>query len=406
MKKKPLTWIGCFAWTSATALIVVSSIGAFNIAVDPMSVFSSPKVTGFNAIKPHLDHDRELSRWKLAQSKCADIGIFGNSRAEMGINPENPIFKKIGVSTFNHAIPGSRVSLVYSQLNWLKSVNCMPKKVFLGVEFFDFLGGAKARSLLLPEVINPPRIDGKFLGESVLSMTGFKDSISTITIQRAKNAAVLTELGFNPALDYVSEVQRNGHYALFRQRAEESSKKWSKKLAILSPMSGGLSDDQNALNATLQLLRESPDTKVYVIIYPYHAQLRMMVERLGLGELFGEWKRYLANSTTAHAGKSGNIELWDFSGISSYNSEDVPVRGDKSTKLKYYWEAGHFKEMLGGELISAILGERPDFGIRVDVPQIEQWLSNDRRNVQALLQKPSKFQIEVDDVVSKVRPVK
>jgi hypothetical protein len=400
MMKTDLTWRRYLKYVFISSLALVGLIGTFNIAVDPMSIFGSPTITGFNKIKPHLDHDREFSRWQLAKRECADVGVFGNSRAEMGINPENSAFLKVGNSVFNHAIPGSRAHLAYSQLSWLKSIGCLPKTVFLGVEFFDFLGAIKARSLSLPETINPPQLDGKFLGESVFSINGLMDALSTVALPMSQNPATLTNLGFNPALNYRHEVQKNGHYVLFRQRAEESARNWSKKPPTLVREDGSLSDDQSALNAIFDTFGK--EAKVYVIIYPYHAQLRMMVERLGLGGLFSEWKRYIVDLATLRNGSGANIEVWDFSGISTYTSEEVPVRGDKKTDLTYFWEAGHFKEELGRKMISTILSEPLVFGDRLDENNVGVKLLEDRQKVQALLNTPSIWQAEVNDVASRV----
>ena len=33
------------------------------------------------------------------------------------------------------------------QILWLQAANCLPKTVFFGVEFFDFLGGDRPRPL-------------------------------------------------------------------------------------------------------------------------------------------------------------------------------------------------------------------------------------------------------------------
>lgn len=55
---------------------------------------------------------------------------------------------------------------------------------------------------------------------------------------------------------------------------------------------GGISDDEQVLDAILTRTTDAGST-VYVIIYPYHAEIWLMIERLCFGELFSEWKKII-----------------------------------------------------------------------------------------------------------------
>jgi hypothetical protein len=387
----------------STLVVTVVLAGAFNLAVDPLGVVGAPRIAGFNAIKPHLDHYRELVRWRAALRHCPSAVIFGNSRAEIGLDPENSIFARQGLNAVNQAIPGTDATTTLRQLHWLQSAGCMPRTIVLGVDFFDFLGGTAAAGPP-PDAADdpPPQFDARWLGDAVFSLAALGDSLLTLAAQRARYPATLTDRGFNPLLNYAGEVERNGHYPLFRQRALENARSWTRKPPRLHPPGGASSSDDLAVTAILAQATAAGST-VHMVIYPYHAEIRMMLERLGLGELFGQWKKELVATAAQQAGRGGRVEVWDFSGISAQTLEPIPPRQDRGTRMEYYWEAGHFKKALGDQIIARVLGAPSTFGIRLQPDNVDAWVAHDRAAVQDLLAKPSRLREEVDDVVSRAQ---
>ncbi|KAI5916679.1 hypothetical protein [Thauera sp. 2A1] len=380
----------------ATLLATVALCGAFNVVIDPLGIFGTPRISGLNATKPYLDHHRDLARWQAARRLCPTAGIFGNSRAEIGFDPEHPGFAAHDLVAYNHAIPGTPISIALRQLHWLDDAGCRPKLLIVGVDFFDFLGAPPAR--VPPPAIPPaPRIDGSVLAETVFSVTGLRDSLNTIAIQHASHPASLSPRGFNPLLNYIPEVAQSGHYALFRQRALENLKNWTRKAPRIHPDDGSQSVEYAGLNAFLHDAA-TMGTTVHVVIYPYHAQIRLMMERAGLGRLFAEWKASVL--AAAEHTRTGNvaIKVWDFSGVSAETTEPIPAPGDRQTHLTYYWEAGHFKKALGDRILDRILLDRPGFGQLVTDASVDEWLIEDRRFVTDLASRPSGLIQEVDSL--------
>ncbi len=392
-------WANYLSWMLLVLLVFVAFVGAINVFMDPLGVFGSPRVAGLNRIKPHLDHHRELARYQSVLRICPPIGIFGNSRAEIGFDPEGPAIAAHGLSAFNSAISGIGVRTIYQQILWLQAANCLPKTALLGVDFFDFLGGSTPLSLPSLQTDPAPRRDNHFFAQTVFSITGLRDSVTTLLIQRSLFPATTTDHGFNPLFEYIPEVAQSGHYALFRQRAEENVRNWTRKPRSLRPPTGDVSDGESVFNASLSLLNEA-GTKTYVIIYPYHAQIRMLIERLGMGALFADWKRHVFESAARQAEKGGGVEVWDFSGIGPETLEAIPAKGDRHTQLAYYWEAGHFKKELGDLMISRVLGAQGNFGVALNRLNLESWLIEDRNRVQKLLANPSPLLSEVDSVLA------
>ena len=402
MLPSPQLWTRYLWWAAASMFALIAAVGALNVFIDALGVFGAPRIRGVNAQKPYLDHHRELARWSAAQRICPDAAIFGNSRAEIGFDPEHPLFAARGLSAFNHSIPGERAHLAYRQINWLNAAGCKPKLILLGVEFFDFLGRTQPPSPIGFTPDRRPQVDQRFFAETVFSLNGLRDSLDTVLLQRSRHPAILTERGFNPLQNYEGEIERGGHYALFRQKAEESVRIWQGRSKRLHAAGGGVLEDEQAVDALLTQAGQG-DSRVLLVIYPYHAQLRLLIERLGLGGLFAEWKKSIVVMAMHHAARGVKVEVWDFSGIAPETSEAIPAKGDRHTRLEYFWEAGHFKKSLGDKAIARMLGEPHSFGIKLDAANAGQWLAADRAAVQALLAAPSPLRAEVDDMVARVR---
>ena len=79
-------WRAQLRWFGAATLATLLLVAGINIATDPLDAFGTPRLQGFNALKPHLDHHRELTRWRQAGRLCPSAVILGNSRAEIGLD--------------------------------------------------------------------------------------------------------------------------------------------------------------------------------------------------------------------------------------------------------------------------------------------------------------------------------
>jgi len=400
---RSLTSAAYLRWTLLTTAAVLAAVALFNIFIDPMGVFNAPRIAGLNAIKPHLDHHHELVRWKAAQRLCAGddlrTGIFGNSRAEVGFDPLNRPLVEHRLKAYDHAIPGAGAATAYRQLQWLEEAGCLPKTVFLGVEFFDFLGDHKPADVAALKATKAPAIDGPFLAETVFSLTGLRDSLETLSIQNARYPAVLTERGFNPLNNYIPDAAQYGYHALFRQKAQQYAQSWAARAHLIRPASGGISNDEQAVDAFIARASAAEGT-VYVVIYPYHAEVRVILERLGLGGLFAEWKKLIVELAARQARQGRRVEVWDFSGLSPQTLESIPAAGDRKTQLKWFWEPGHFKPALGELAFERMLGAPNGFGVRLDSSNVDAWVEQDRRQVQALMSVPSPLLVEVDSLLS------
>jgi len=371
----------------ATALAALAACAAINLVMDPLSLYGAPRIAGLNARKPYLDHYNLLTRWTLAKSACASAGIFGNSRAEIGFDPGNEAFGQLGLRAFNHALPGTDIETSLRQLAWLRQAGCMPKVIVLGVDFFDVLGDD---SVAPPtDIPAAPKVDIKTVAETVFSLTALRDSVTAIRTQHARYPATLADDGFNPLLNYIPEAGASGYYGLFRQKAVENLRRWSGRPARIGPPNGARSAQFAELQEFLALARMSGST-VHLVVYPYHVEIRLMMERLGLDPLFSEWKQLLIGTVAAQARAGLSVDLTDFSGVSVQTSERIPPPSDKRTQMVSYWEAGHFKRQLGDRMLQQTLLGRPGFGKPLTQASFQACQEEDARRLgEAITQDPA-----------------
>ena len=383
-------------WLVGTIIAVVSACGILNLFMDPLGIFGSPRISGLNEVKPYLDHHRELARWKGALRLCGEVGIFGNSRAEIGFDPEHNAFDSAGLRAFNHAIPGSTLSMAVQQLEWLNQSNCTPKSVIIGVDFIGFVGSPSVRNSHL-KTSSPPKIGLRDLVETVFSISAVNDSFKTLYSQYVEYPTTITSRGFNPLLNYSREARVSGYSNLFRQSAESIVYKWIQKPA--SSRRIFLDSEEFFWLERFLIATKEGSALTHIVLYPYHIQLRHIMEHFELEEEFHSWKSMLSSVTE----KYPNVKVWDFSGLGHETTEPIPPPGDISAEVAFYWEAAHFKSKLGDLMISQIIGGESGFGFPLTKHSISSTRAHDKARLQEESPTNAALKKEVSDLYERVQ---
>ncbi|SOD40059.1 hypothetical protein [Nitrosovibrio sp. Nv4] len=357
---KPLEPSRFMRWFTISILTGVALVVALVVIVDPYNQYRVVVRPGFNLIKPRLTRYQSEIKLTQAAEMRADALILGHSRAEVGFDPEAPVFVRQGLSAYNLAIPGTGIGTARAQVEYLDQIGIKPKVVVLGVEFLDFMEAPQktASAISHPRPINDrhPITHWFWHFDSLFSLASVKDAIRTLFVQNDNEAEIMTSRGFNPLNEYGPIVRREGYYPLFRQRAQENTETYLRKAK------GSLSSaDFDHLRAILDIAAES-GSDVKLIIYPYHAQILALFEETRLWSSFWKWKDLLVREVSAakqrHPG--ARIALFDFSGYGSYNCEKIPAKGDRVTNTRWYWEAGHFKKELGDIVLESVFSQSAD----------------------------------------------
>ena len=382
-------------------------VAAFNAIVDPYGIFNSPRIDGFNAVKPRPRAWIADIKLAAALNASADTVIIGNSRAEIGFDPQSAVLA--GRNTYNLAVPGLGLA---SNIEMLSDIakRRPPRLLLVGVEYLDFVDSTtppQKRSAGLME--REPVRAALLRFRALFTLQATLDALETLRIQRTRFPASLTVRGFNPLADYEAVAKNEGYYALFRQRAEEAAKALRRKAAQLpsDPI------DPMEVERLRQLLREARDwnAEVHLIIYPYHAQMLMMFQESGLWPAFERFKETLVDEVVAARAAGCRVTLWDFSGRSRYATQPIPQPGDRTMHSAWYWEAGHFKKELGDVMLARVLSGRPApddsrFGLILDAGSWKEHLLRQREELALLRQTDPALNAEVRALLVSVEAVR
>lgn len=382
----------------------MACVALMNALIDPYMLFDAPRISGINAIKPRPEvWSGEIKR-AVAVRQRPEAFILGNSRAEIGFDPEHASLRRLKLDTYNLAVPGMGLGGNIAMLLQIAR-NQRPQLLLVGAEFIDFLGSTDSRAIELRHREGGEWAAALLRIKALLTLKATQDSIGTLLLQHTAYPATLTPSGFNPLLDYREIAAHEGYHVMFRQRAEQNAKTLAQKAAKLPP------DylERGELARLQELLQEAArwNGEMHIIIYPYHAQLLLMFQELGLWPAFEEFKRRLVAEARAAQTKSARVSVWDFSGYSLYAAQPIPPKGKRGALSPWYWEAGHFKKELGDIMLARILDDEapaldPRFGVRIDTGNIENHLQAQRLELVSLRKHKPLLESEVRRLVRAV----
>jgi hypothetical protein len=359
----------------ATSMLL-AAVAAFNLLVDPYDLFRVVSGEGFNRVKSQAGQRAAMFKRKNVERVRPNTLILGNSRAEIGFDPDSSAWPAAVRPVFNLALPGTGPHSALDEFRRAQDINA-PRLVLVGLDFLDFRVDPSARIGFTPSPLRP---DNPLQGlrdqtSALLTIDALVDSLGTMKAQRDPYPPALTDAGFNPMRDYVGIARREGYYAMFRQRNQENARNYARGWKSIYLADGR---PASAFDAVGQIISAAHDrnTAVRLVIYPYHAQTLVLFHQAGLWPAFEAWKRELVKLVeSAPAGT--DVELWDFSSFVPYADEKVPGPGDTTSELRWYWEAGHFKKSLGDILLARIFGIRgknPQWGRRLLSQEVEEHL--------------------------------
>ncbi|HWW73051.1 MAG TPA: hypothetical protein VN089_24160, partial [Duganella sp.] len=366
------SYAGFIKWMAAALLAGVLLVVLFGVVVDPYRLFRLVDIAGFNAVKPRPEHFQSEIKLAGARALRPATVLMGNSRVDVGIDPDSEQLGAAKRPAYNLAIPGTGVGTSREQFEYLRAAGAAPSTLLLGVDFFDFL--LDPDSVEAPAKSPPTGLASqRWKVDTLFSLNALLDAVKTLGIQRDPDAGTMTARGFNPLYDYLRFAREDGYHSLFQQRALENARSFSLAPHGIARSRGDSSSEWRELGGLLDAAaREKTD--IHLIIYPYHAQLMVMMEQTGLWPVFEQWKlrllREVARFNGAHPG--ARVVLWDFSGYGRPQCEAIPARGDIVRGTRWYWESGHFKSALGELILERVFGAAgtepapEEFGFRLN----------------------------------------
>lgn len=389
----------------AIAFLLAGTLGVgFNYRVDPYGLFGTSRIPGFNELKPAASERVRVTKPYMATRAKPRVVIGGNSRPEIGLNPQSTCWEDADQPVFNSGIPGADV---FMQVRYVQHAveSGNARRVLFGVDFLDFLVdsrkatgkidwdrlgmGYEGRLRPVSNIIHMPAslLQAEDILSGLFSMAALGDSIMTLTTQGDPHSATRREDGFNPALDYLPIIHNEGQAVLFMQKNAEVKKRLQQDDLGVLDVDGGQTMPLLALRRLLQWAK-TRDIEVVLFINPYHSDYLVQIEASGKWPLFEEWKRQLAVAADEYA-----VSLWDFNAFDAYSTESPPPRNDRQSVLKWYWEPAHYRQELGDLMLAAMLGRpcalgtaSPHFGARISPAKLQSHLDGLRSDMNRFIE--------------------
>ena len=380
--------------------VVFLGIAGFCYVIDPFGVYLRFKIAGVNEAKPFAGNRRYQRIWKPYATYLhhPDGILLGASRVAGGIDPHHPGFAPLAKKVFNLATGGSQMYEKYRYFLHANAINPL-SLVVIGLgpgQSSHKLNKNFDDAALLTQPGSLSYILFKLAKETLFSFDSIKSSWQTLISQ---DKALPLQEGFNNA----QRMERNrravmklGHHGLFRNWERHHMRKIAKRktnLTKLKEIEQGKDDPLELLRKILQICIKNK-TRVILFINPLHARGVEMFRVRGDWPHIENWKRSLVRMVaeeTEHAPEN-LVSLWDFGIYNSVTTEQLPSPGDKTTRMKYYWEYSHYKIHTGNLILDRILGYKEpgrevpkDFGIRLTPDNIDSHIKSDREKQRAYI---------------------
>jgi hypothetical protein len=383
---------------SALTVFILLCAGciALSVLADPYWMFDTYTISGVNALKPRIYERVELAKtYQLERIRPRTI-LLGNSRTEVGFDPESKVWPASWRPVFNAGLAGGdlfMVSRIFQEAIASGQVNI----AILEADFPDFLTKPSSTHRSIPLTTGERRLlvkrDGMLNPDremqiwrdrlaTTLTINSLEDSLLTLINQHPGTTETMTRFGFNPLHQYAADVKRIGYYGIFAQKRAAYDARFQRypHPDFARPMRYADFRD------LLQIIETAHDHSVRLVIFipPYHAQLLEIIERDGLWSSFEDWKRALVQVIAAKCSTMKAtpcpIPLVDFSGYNAYTTEPVPPKGDTHTQTRWYWEAGHYKAALGDVMLNRLISGAGTFGQALTKTSIEGVLKSERKS--------------------------
>lgn len=356
-----LAAVSAFAVTTCAA-------AAINFFIDPYGLFGSTRIEGLNAIKPaSVTRMRLVKPYQVLRAEAKTL-IAGNSRPEMGLDPESACWNSEFQPIYNLATPGSRVYLQVRYIQHALKAGTV-RNIFLGIDFMAFLRKRKVENDVSAWPIYPMTFESRlvvnndgsvnqsYLAQKSLdyltglfSLEAVENSIETLMARQDPDSLTRTERGFNPANEYLDIIRNEGQEVLFRHKNQQIIAEFSNpKLTLFEPNTNW-SLQFESIERLLDLAR-AEGIHITLFINPYHAEFLMAIELGGKWALLEEWKRIMTRLTEQY----DDVAIWDFNQFNAFTTERPPERGETATKLRWFWEPAHYSREMGDLMLAEML---------------------------------------------------
>ncbi len=318
---------------------------ALGVYVDPYRMYGTNRL----ALTPRIYEQSDLAKTYLLERSKPRTLLLGNSRVEIGLDPESSSWPEELKPVFNAAEAGRGLFTARLFLQHDLAIKA-PQLVIVGADYPDFLSnqspaaepGPNSLEARLRTDRNGKPHEGRALLQlwkdfvtSTLTIDAVYDSLVTILDQDPKTATTMTQAGFNPLHEYRAVERHEGYYSVFAQKQSD----YITKFNTLRPSDFADPLRNREFIQLAQIVKATTDhsARIVVFIPPYHMLYLEMLRRLGYWQSFEDWKRALVRVVdNASAGRRDLVQIYDFSGYDDISTEALPPPGDRQHEMRWY----------------------------------------------------------------------
>jgi hypothetical protein len=365
----------------ACALVaILGLVAGFNAAINPYEVFAWHRFPGINEYKPGTRNHVALAKaWQVERARPVTV-ILGTSRAYLAMDAASPVWPEADRPVYNYGTPGSNMSeVLFRELQqaWTTgrlrhAVAILDVPAFLTPDPPLSRGPDERRLRLLDDGTPNPDRQAQYFNDaflSVLTMGALVDSIHAVLARRGGDTVMdLRPDGTATAADFIDVAQAEGMNALFTQKDQYDLSRVAGFKRVLADWHGPM-PNIGVLRGMIRFCLQH-DISLTLILGAAHADQMEIYRQAGLWPYIEKLKVDLAQLVAdAH---SDGITAWDFVEYGPYTTETVPPRGDRGTRLHWFWEPVHFQRALGEIMLQRVfLGSPADFGAPLTVATVD-----------------------------------
>ncbi|WP_431065184.1 hypothetical protein [Methylotuvimicrobium sp.] len=389
---------------SFTIIFLLTLTAVINALVDPFELFGSPKIEGFNRLKPEYHKHVRMIKAHQVRLRKPEVLIIGSSRAELGLDPDHPALMKADSVSYNLALSSANIYEILRYIQHAHAVNPL-KQVVIGLDFFMF-NINKLNEPDFDETRIAPNNRGwhKDIVNSFLSIDGLSASVSTLTKQNATPVSHYMPNGFKDDSHHWNAIQKKGGH----RKATINNESYT--LKALDGFVFFTTHNNNRKSPTYEHFKQilvfckTNHIDLRLFISPEHARKLILMHTIGLWGVYEDWKLTMTQLIESN---TPSYSLWDFSGFNQITTETFPVLGDKKTEMRWYWESSHYKKETGDIILSKLLNKDetvknkyPNFGILLSPQTIESKFELDREQLEAYIERNPKIIEEIKKMMA------
>lgn len=349
------------------SVLLLGSTALFNWLVDPFGAYRGPFTA---ALAEHKDLvDSRTGKAELARHFAGSTAIIGSSRARMAYDPESPVIPD-GPGC-NLALGGTNFFELHCVLRHTMQ-NPRIRRILLILDFQQFADGRTTNSDFDVSRFNPDLSPFKYHCNLLLGRRSTSNSFETLGRTLIDAPAEYTPLGFE-------RPETSRHYLRVNNLVDKCLYRAMTNRQTL----WGFRYSRERLYMLRSVVRDcdARGIELVLVIHPLHALQMEAIRCVGLWDAFEQWKHDVVAIVEDET--AGRTALWDFTGYSRYNCEQLPgfVPG-APLEGRWYWEPSHCRSTLGQEVLRRLFGHPevdPSFGVRLTSANLPQHLVRIRR---------------------------